>query len=105
AADGRFLFTNLPPGKNNFAVTAKGFAPLLIAHDLPLPEPLVIEMNSGRTLRARVVNQRGEPVEDARVGMETDSASGFEWGAKTDSAGRVVWEHAPAHAISLFYFK
>jgi hypothetical protein len=90
-------------------VLAEGFAPVvkLLGPQVDT-EQLDFIIEPGRTIRGRVLNEAGEPIEGVRVSRESDQFSdkneaGIAWSAKTDKEGRFEWAGAPS-APQPFYF-
>lgn len=106
-ADGVYRFENVKAGDTAVTVVAKGFAPELkqieVSEEL---DSVDFQLKKGKTLRIRVVDQRGKPIRGARVVPDTwrghRSLLGLYKGVlphKTDEQGRVVWNSAPEDKI------
>ena len=85
------------------AVRAAGYAPELVSVKIrPGLPPVEFRLGPGRTIRGRVLDDRGRPVSGATVaayrwrGHET-----LEWLSQTDAEGRFRWDDAPSDAVSL----
>ena len=112
--NGRYEFKNLfryGPFNETEPVTvlAEGFAPA-VRHIGPQDdtEQLDFVVEPGKTLRGRVLNEAGEPIEGVRVSRENNqfdapNEAGIEWSTRTDKEGRFQWAGAPATPQS-FYF-
>ncbi|MDG2149336.1 MAG: carboxypeptidase-like regulatory domain-containing protein [Planctomycetota bacterium] len=76
--DGRFVFDNLDPGDYALEARAKGLAPswsesfAILRQDEP-PQPLVITLGRGGTLRGSVRNSRGESVPGAVIRLNPNN--------------------------------
>jgi len=100
-ADGRFSFTQVPPENIILTAQANGYAPDLkeisFHKDMPLVE---FRLESGHTIRGRVVDSENRPIKDADVG--TNSWRGYmtiQMGIKTDSQGYFEFNDAPKDKV------
>ena len=98
---GRFEFQNIRPGEMVLTVQAKGYSPdliyLTVYHGM---EPLEFSLESGRTIRGRIVDTAGNPV--AGAFMIADTWRGFrslEWHMHTNAEGRFHWNEAPGDEV------
>lgn len=90
--DGEFRFDDMRPGYYTFEVWAPGYAPLQSSPELLEPgqtRELVISLKPASLLRGRVVNDRGEPVRGAKVGLHTNNISTISWLRGDDS--KAIW--------------
>jgi RNA polymerase sigma factor (sigma-70 family) len=97
-ADGVFNVPQLPAGEWPFTVSAEGFAPVRTnAVIAPGMAPMVVTLKRGAVLRLHVVNENGEGVAGATVGLEQwgPHRMGLEWRVTTDRDGRTEWMSAP----------
>jgi len=89
---GEFLFEDMRPGYYTFDIWAPGYAPLQSKPQLLEPgqnRALTIELEPAALLRGRVVNDRGEPVRGAKVGLHTNNINTISWMRADDS--KAVW--------------
>ena len=100
-ANGRFVLKNCKAGKSLVTVQAEGYAPqfqkLVVRQH---HEGLEFRLEAGQTLRVRVVDSQGKPVQGAI--FATDTWRGYrtiELWRKTDAEGRVVWNAAPPDSV------
>ncbi|HZF11130.1 MAG TPA: carboxypeptidase-like regulatory domain-containing protein [Thermoanaerobaculia bacterium] len=77
-ADGSFRLADLPRGAPfNLRVDHPDYVPVrLVRVTAPTPEPLRIELKTGRSVTGRVVGPRGEPVPGARVAQVEQEGAG-----------------------------
>jgi RNA polymerase sigma factor (sigma-70 family) len=97
-ADGAFAFAGLPERPFSFVALAAGFAPVLVERTPRAGEPpLLISLRPAATLRMRVVDEQGLPVEDAEVVLEQwgPHRQVLPWSARTGADGRLEWGSAP----------
>jgi RNA polymerase sigma factor (sigma-70 family) len=89
------------------AIEANGFAPQVTTVDL-LGETNFVHatLSSGHIFRGRVVDETGYPIPGAVVQTDWDNQGlrRFEWGTRTDAAGRFEWDSAP-ETSTLFWFE
>ncbi len=103
-ADGKFSFEHCRSDATVLTVSAQGFAPELIKLAVSaLSKPATIELKPGNTIRIRVVDAAGDPIEDARVVPDTwralRSLVDIEMNKQTDANGLFEWDSAPADRI------
>jgi hypothetical protein len=68
--------------------------------------PLNIQLQRGRWLRVRVVDQSSNAVSHARVQLQAwRGNNSLDWGAFTDDDGRVLWTNAPSDQLDLCVLK
>jgi len=98
---GRFEFQNIRPGEMVLTVQAKGYSPDLIYLTVYRGmEPLEFSLESGRTIRGRIVDTAGNPI--AGAFMNADTWRGYrslEWHMHTDAEGRFQWNEAPVDEV------
>ena len=90
-----------PDEASQFVIEAKGYAPELIEVGSD-DKRLAIQLKPGKTLRGRVVDQQGNPVEKAWVGAQSWRGHRRAVGSKsanTDNDGRFLFEDMPADEI------
>jgi|GEM_PF-2888445 len=107
--DGFYTFPNTAPGETVLTVQTKGFAPetqtLKVAGkdrtaNFVLPPPVVLKL--------KLVDATGKPLANVDCGVDSwrdrNRALGFRVG--TDAQGEVIWDSAPADALSFdFLYK
>jgi protocatechuate 3,4-dioxygenase beta subunit len=73
-ADGRFRFDGLPRGKRfDLDVEPPGYLPASVQSvEVPVPEPLTITLETGRSLSGRVTGPAGEPVQKAQILLQEE---------------------------------
>jgi len=118
--DGAFSISGCRPGNNLVTATADGFGPATLETELnPNTSPIRIELDRGRTLRIRVVDTSGHPVQGANVWLNIFhsgpgvAASGqtppppiqVEFNPITDALGNVVWWNAPDQEMRFDFHK
>ncbi len=111
SATGGFTIRGCRPGQSMLTAEAEGYAAATISVEVTNGAgPFEIVLQEGHVMRMRVVDGTGQPVEGANVWLNTfGSASGVfpgesaavppvqvEFNRKTDAAGRVEWQGAPA---------
>jgi hypothetical protein len=110
-SQGYFEFPHFLPNytrdKVVLTVKAKGYAPEIevvpIRSDM---EPVVIALGPPNTIRVQVVDVNNNPV--AGAGVAVDNWRGYRslsWRSKTDSAGKFVWNKAPADEVDIDIYK
>ena len=97
---GRFELPKCRPGSRFIVASKNGFAPELVELTIEEgdsdPEELKLVLKPGKTIKARLRDQNGDPVVDAMVAIQTwrkDHSLGFH--TRTDSEGRFEWHDAP----------
>jgi beta-lactamase regulating signal transducer with metallopeptidase domain/thiol-disulfide isomerase/thioredoxin len=99
--EGYFVLKNCKPGRSLVTIQAEGFCPQ--AKELVVGEQneeLHFMLGPGHTLRARVVDIEGKPVQ--RAFFATDTWRGYRslaFRVDTPEDGRVVWRSAPPDAV------
>ena len=99
-SQGWFTLEGLPPGPFDFIVTAPGFAQDYIKTSLKVGmEPVEVRLQTGKTLRLRLIDEDGNPVANATAAA-TGPAGGYMpgiyWNAQSGADGRVEWTCASA---------
>jgi protocatechuate 3,4-dioxygenase beta subunit len=99
--NGRFLFRSLRAGEVIIAVQAKGFAPQHRTIDIvPRAPEHVFRLARGETIRGRVIDDDGKPVEGALIRTITAGADQpISWEDKTDAGGTFYWDSAPVELL------
>lgn len=98
SAEGWFAVSGLEPGTFDFTVTASGFAPthreVILGEGAP---PGEIRLKPGATLQIRVVDEKGDAVPDATIGLEQwgEQRHTLKWAGETDVEGNLIWDSAP----------
>lgn len=100
-AQGRFEFRNVPPGQAVITVEAKGYAPSLAKLDLTMqPASLDLQLEPGHTIRVRVVDPQGKPLEGVWAwSRHWRGFATFMHEAKTDKDGRFAMGSAPRDEV------
>ncbi len=102
--DGTFVIKGVKLGKTMLSAEAKGFAAATIAITVTTNKSsFTVKLDRGKTLRIRVLNQKGAPVQGAKVILQTSAYTSNDaaplvqaaFNQKTDESGRIVWEEAP----------
>lgn len=92
APDGTFVVEDVPPGPFSGVARAPGFAPTFfdtVVQRADRDGEVMITLRRGATLRGRVVDERGDQVEDAVV-QATIAAPWLEAVTRTDAEGEFV---------------
>ncbi len=102
-AEGRFKFGHIPPGTQTMTAQAPGRAPELA--DVVLEagmKHVEFRLGPGQTLRGRVVDRDGKPLEGVTVqAMNWKAHMSLDWKTKTDAEGRFTWDSAPSEPVLL----
>jgi thiol-disulfide isomerase/thioredoxin len=99
--DGHFAFENCEAGTMVLTVQVDGYAPDLkeISVDEGL-EPVEFRLGPPNTVRGRILDAAGNPVEGAFVAADTwRGHRSINWRADTDSEGKFEWTNAPEDAV------
>ena len=101
--EGRFRFGHIPPGTQTVTAQAPGHAPELVDAVIePGMKPIEFRLGPGQTLRGRVVDRDGKPLEGVTVqSMNWKAHMSLEWKSKTNSEGRFTWDSAPSEPVLL----
>ena len=101
--DGEFRFSGLDPGllkrrpPAQITVMSPGFAPQIV--DLEkLGQPLAIQLQPGYTIRGRIIDRNGQPIEKARI-SPTDLRR-LRLRTKSDANGEFQIEDVPNKAVA-----
>jgi beta-lactamase regulating signal transducer with metallopeptidase domain len=107
--DGRFVFAQARPGAEVvLTVKAKGYAPELKSFVLSEKGAgdLEIKLEPGRTLKGRVVDEKGNPIAGAMLAVDTWRGNrSLMHRQNTDPQGRFVWNEAPADEVLIDFLK
>lgn len=119
--DGAFAIPGCRPGGNFVTATAEGFAPTTLETELaPDAPPVRLVLDRGRTLRIRVVDSSGNPVQGANVWLDIfNHGAGttppgrtpppppiqVQFNPLTDALGGVVWWNAPDREMQFDFHK
>jgi beta-lactamase regulating signal transducer with metallopeptidase domain/thiol-disulfide isomerase/thioredoxin len=100
-AQGRFVLKNCKPGKTLVTVTAAGFTPqikeLVVGQQ---NKELLFTLDPGHTMKARVVDVEGNPVEGAFFAADTWRGNrSLEFRVDTPADGRITWDGAPPDTV------
>jgi hypothetical protein len=108
AADGSFVVAGCRPGKGVVSAEADGFAAATVGAELKADsEPVRLTLQRGKLLMLTLLSQRGEPVKQAHIWLDTmrqvplndpeygKSAVQANFRGTPDSQGNVVWSNAP----------
>jgi RNA polymerase sigma factor (sigma-70 family) len=99
--DGRFAFPPQTTGPIALTTTARGYAPdlqrLTVADGMA---PVRIVLSPGNTIRGRVMDQNGNPVQGAYVRASSwREMNSLQWTGVTGPDGRFIMHNAPADAV------
>lgn len=106
---GRFAFHNVTDGDTLFSVMAQGHSPdsKTVNVHTNMSE-IVFKLKAGSVIRAHVQDQSGQPVADARVGLEgrpgEPAYDAYEFSANTDSQGNFSWDSAPDEPMPFYIY-
>ena len=106
---GRFSFHSVENGDVLFSVMAKDHSPdnqtVSVKPDMA---EIVFRLKAGSVIRAHVQDESGQPVADARVGLEGNygepAYDAYEFNANTDGNGNFIWDSAPAEEMPFYIF-
>lgn len=107
-ADGYFAFSKLEPSDFDFVVKATGFAPEYRSVSVRAGmEPVEVRLSPGAVLRLKLVDERGDPVGGATVGLEQwgEHRQKLKWSAESDPGGRIEWNSAQREGELELYAK
>jgi uncharacterized GH25 family protein len=106
---GRFSFRKVKDGDALFSVMAQNFSPdnKTVNVHAGMSE-IVFNLKPGDVVRAHVQDESGQPVANARVGLEGSpgepSYDAYEFSANTDDQGNFSWDSAPKESMSFYFF-
>ena len=93
--EGQFTVKSLPRGDVSLTATAEGFAPKRFQAEAGGGAARVT-LESGTTLRARLVNTNAEAIAGGRLVLEGGFDQGsFGWDGTSDEDGQIEWRSAP----------
>ncbi|MHB1037353.1 MAG: carboxypeptidase regulatory-like domain-containing protein [Pirellulales bacterium] len=103
---GQYRVASLAPGETLLTVVSPGLAPALSRIKVqPGMNPVDSRLEKGKTLRVRVVDKSGKPLEGIDVAPDTwraqNTVRGLGVGGKTDRGGRWTWTWAPSDAVGM----
>lgn len=100
-AQGKFTIRNCEAGPTLVTVQAEGFAPQFLDATIGArTEPLAFRLEGGATLRARVVDVKGNPVAGAFFAPDTwRGHRSIMYRKDTDADGRFEWRSAPPDEV------
>ena len=103
---GAYELPNCKPGSMIVLAQGKENLPVQIfAMAGPDTEPLNIILPPGKRLHGTVVDEQGEGIAGARIiAVKWHDHDLLNWTARTDSAGRFLWEGAPADDVTYAVF-
>jgi RNA polymerase sigma factor (sigma-70 family) len=97
-SDGSFRFANASGEELTISVRADGFASVsTLLHPSEKAESVRVQMAKEQPLEGRVVDEAGNPVAKARIGVEGQA---FEWSTVTDAQGRFEWLAVPTNQVT-----
>jgi hypothetical protein len=107
SADGTFILTGVEEGARELTVTAGGFAPQSVSINVTSKiKPVEVTMESGGTSSGRVLDEDGNPVQDAficcRIWIMRERHI-VSLTTRTDSNGYFKIEHTPLNGTLEFY--
>jgi Carboxypeptidase regulatory-like domain len=102
-AFGRFHIGNALPHETVVTAQAAGYAPEMQPVKVePGLAPVELRLGPGNTIRGRVVDREGHPIQGAIVGpLRWRGHQTLEWRVETDALGRFRWDDAPSDAVSM----
>jgi protocatechuate 3,4-dioxygenase beta subunit len=106
---GRFSFHSVAGGEMLFSVMANGLTPASKTVTVqPGMDEIVFHLGAGSIIRAHVQDESGEPVANARVGLEGRPGEvaydAYEFSSSTDTQGDFSWTGAPNQAMPFYIF-
>ncbi len=102
-AEGRFRFGHVPPETQTLTAQAAGRAPELADVVVePAMKPVEFRLGRGQTIRGRVVDREGRPLEGVTIqAMTWKGHMSLDWKTKTNAEGRFTWDSAPSEPVLL----
>lgn len=108
-AAGNFQLSHMTSPNDTLTLTVqtRGYTPqrreLAARKDLP---PIEFVLKPGKTLRGRVVDTAGQPIERAEVGVVGQGNwRSLKWSDSTDAKGAFVWDYPPDDSVLLAIVK
>jgi RNA polymerase sigma factor (sigma-70 family) len=100
-ADGRFVIGGIPAGALVLTAQAPGHAPDLKTMTAePGLAPAEFWLESGHTIRGRIVDAHDKPIAGAPVAADQwRGHHSLRWSTRTDAEGRFRWDDAPADVV------
>jgi hypothetical protein len=100
-SEGRFEFKNVRPDEMVLTVQANGYSPDLKSFTVYKGmEPIEFRLESGHTIRGRIIDKAGNPVAGAFVAADTwRGHRSLQWRVDTDAEGRFEWNEAPSDEV------
>jgi hypothetical protein len=94
---GKFSIFTVERGEARLLVRAPNHAPRLLSIDTQPGMPArEIHLTNSRPLRVRIDDDNGQPVEDAKVVLESWlNTRLLEWSTNSDAQGRFIWKDSP----------
>jgi hypothetical protein len=104
---GGFGFPHCVPGKAVLLVQSPQYAPALMEIEIkPDMDELLVELEEGGVICARVVDGAGNPVQGVHVRPTAwRSTAELSWEGVTNAEGRFVWHGAPKDAVQFQLYK
>jgi len=113
--EGRFELKNCERGSLHIIVQARGKSPeLLHVFTDEVSEPLEFRLERGNSIRIRVVDAKGNPIEAVSVVPETYKGCRYtlkmnlassQPGVNTDKDGLIAWDSAPRDEVQYAFYK
>lgn len=106
-ANGVFRFVNIPSGTEIFTAQCAGASPQIQQADVgPNAPPIIFNLEPAKTIRARVVDVNGAPVEGVDVKVSSwQGVSSLNFETRTDANGFFQWTDAPADEVLFDLYK
>lgn len=106
---GRFSFHSVAGGETLFSVLATGLTPASKTVNVQAGmDEILFRLGAGSTIRAHVQDESGQPVADARVGLEgrpgEPAYDAYEFSGNTDAEGDFAWVSAPNQPMPFYIF-
>ena len=106
---GRFSFHSVSGGETLFSVMATGLTPASKTVNIQAGmDEVLFRLGAGSTIRAHVQDESGQPVADARVGLEgrpgEPAYDAYEFSSNTDTQGDFAWVSAPNQPMPFYIF-
>jgi protocatechuate 3,4-dioxygenase beta subunit len=106
---GRFSFHSVASGETLFSAMAKGRSPTSKTVNVqPGMDEILFHLGAGSVIHAHVQDESGQPVADARVGLEGHPGEvaydAYEFSGNTDAQGDFTWDSAPNEPVPFYIF-